>query len=192
MVINRQGNSVLVGASAIFTRGTDFVGFAIIKIKENFGPDVESVESEDSIFIRMIGSSNTVASNILLAGRNVGNHITMVGNSLDFADIVDDSAGKVEISDSGAAVSVEMDTFLVNYVAHRSVESSEGSESAAETVANEVEIVVGVHVDGLLNSTQEVVLNVFLVVVAEISTANSVFNGVHIVFDGSGIGDFLN
>jgi hypothetical protein len=191
MVINRHSHGVLIGTAGIFSKGANFKGLAIIKIKENFGPDVESMESKDSVFIGVVRSSNAVASDIFLARRDVGNHITVVSHSLDFTDVVHNSVGKVKVSDSGTAISVEMDTILVNDVAQGSVESSESSKSTAETVTNEVEIVVRVSIGGLLNSVHEVVSHSIFIVVVEISTGNSIFKGVKIVSDGSGAGDFI-
>jgi len=149
------------------------------------------MESEDSIFITMVRSSNAVASNVLLARRNMGNHITMMGNSLNFTYIVHNSVGKIEVSDSGTAISIEMDTILVDDVAQRSVEGSEGGESTAKTVTNEVEIVVRVTIGGLLNSVHEIVSHSIFVVIVEISTGDGIFKGVKIVSDGSGVGNFV-
>lgn len=152
---------------------------------------MESVESKDSIFISVVRSSNTISSDVLLARRNVRNHITMMGNSLNFTDVVDDSAGKVEISDSGGSISVEMDTVLVDHVAQGDVEGSEGSDSTAETVTNKIVIVVRVHVNSLLKLVHEEGSDVIFVVSIEVSAGNGIFNVVEIVFHGSGIGDLL-
>jgi len=191
MVINRQGDQVLISAGRIFSKGTDLVSIGTIELIENFRPDVESVESEDSVFIRMIRSSNTIGSDILLARRNMRNHITMVGNSLDFTDVVHNSVGKVKVSDSGGTISIKMDTVLVDHVAQRSVERSDGSESTAKTVTNKVVIVIRVHVDGLLKLVHEEGSDVIFVVTVEISANNGIFNVVEIIFHGSGVGEFL-
>jgi len=188
MIIDRQGHGILIRAVGIFSKWANLKGLAIIKIKENFRPDVEGMESEDSVFITMVRSSNTIASNVLLARRNMRNHITMMSNSLNFTDIVHNSVGKIEVSDSGAAVGVEMDTILVDDVAQGSVEGSEGGKSTAETVTNKVEIVVRVT---LLNSVHEIVSHSIFVVIVEISTGDGIFKGVKIVSDGSGVGNFV-
>jgi len=191
MIIDRQGHGILIRAVRIFSKWANLKGLAIIKIKENLRPDVESMESEDSVFITMVRSSNAVASNVLLARRNMRNHITMMGNSLNFTDIVHNSVGKIEVSDSGAAVGVEMDTILVDDVAQGSVEGSEGGKSTAETVTNKVEIVVRVTIGGLLNSVHEIISHSIFVVIVEISTGDGIFKGVKIVSDGSRVGNFV-
>jgi len=191
MVINRQSHEILIGTGGVFSKGTDLIIPRAIILKEDFRPDVESMESEDAIFFRVIGISDTVASEVLLARRNVRNEITMVGNSLNFTDIVNNSAGKVEITDSGAAISVKMDTILVDNVAHGGIKSSEGSESTAETVANEVIIVVRVHCEGLSNFAEKEGSDVVLVVIVEIFADNGVPDGVNIEFHGNRVGNFL-
>ncbi len=145
MIFDGQSHEILIGAGIVFREGANLISPSAIELIENFGPDVESVESEDTIFFRMIGISDTVASEILLARRNVGDEITMMGNSLNFTDIVNDSTGKVEISDSGAAVGVKMHTILINDVAHGGIEGSKGSESTSQTVTNKIVIIIRVH-----------------------------------------------
>lgn len=191
MIFDGQSHEILIGAGIVFREGANLISPSAIELIENFGPDMESVESEDTIFFRMIGISDTVASEILLARRNVGDEITMVGNSLNFTHIVNDSTGEVEISDSGAAVSVKMHTILINDVAHGGIEGSEGSESTSQTVANKIVIVIRVHGESLFNFAEKEGSDVVLVVKVEIFADDGVFDGVDIEFHGDRVGDFL-
>jgi len=186
----QRGSVVLVRAGRIFTTVANFK--ATISAIMNFRPDVESIESNPVILIRMIRPSSTSSSNrVRKARRKVSNNIVAMGDSEAIGNIVNDSRSKVEVTDSGRAESVKSHSISVDNIAHGDIQSSMGSESTAQTVASDEDFIVTVLVEEVLELVEEIASEVISVFNIEIIGGNSVVNGVEIVSGGTRFDGFF-
>jgi len=158
----------------------------------DFRPDVESIEGNPSTFIRMISPSSTSSSNeIRKARREMSDQIVTVGNSEAIGDIVNDSRGEVVATNSGRTESIELHLVFVDNTAHGDIQSSMGSESTAQTVTSEMDMIVTMLIEKLLEFGHEVVSEEISVFDVEIIGGNSVFERVESVRNGTRLEDFL-
>jgi hypothetical protein len=191
MISNRQrGLGILVSASLVFTTGTDLK--STIGTIMDFRPNMVSIKSNPSTLIRMLRPSSTSSSNkVGETRRKMSDQIVTVSDSEGIGDGVNNSRGKVVVTNSGRTESVKLHLVLGNNTAHSNIQSSMSSESTAQTVTSEVDVIVFVLVEKLLEFGHEVVSEEISIFNVEIVGGNSVFNGVETVGDSTRLEDFL-
>jgi len=152
-----------------------------------------SMISNEAILIGVIGPLGTSAlKEIGKTGREMRDDIVLVSDS-EVLDIVADSAGKVIVTDSGRAESVELHLVLRDNVAKDHIQGSMGSKSTTQTVSSEEKcvafaFVLGSHGQEFLKEISSQGISVFFI---EILSDDAVLNGVKTVGNSLRLKDFL-
>jgi len=191
MISNRQrGLGVLIRASLIFTSGANLV--ATISTIMDFRPDVESVESNPAILVRVIRPSSTASRNkIGETRREMSDQIVAVSHSEGIGDVGNNSRGKVIVTNSGRTESVELHIALGDKTAQSNIQSSVSSKSTTQTVTSKVDMEALVLVQEGFELAEEVGSEEISVLNIEIIGGNGIFDGVETVSDGTRLEDFF-
>jgi len=109
------------------------------------------------------------------------NQIMTVGDSPAVRDIIDNSSGKIVVTNSGRSESVKLHLVSANDVAHADIQSGMGGESAAQTVTSKENSVITVLVPKTLEFVKEIASKEISVFHIEIISSNSIIDGVEII-----------
>ena len=114
-----------------------------------------------------------------------------MGDSEAIGDVIDDSRGKVIVTDSWRTESIESHFVSRNDVAHGDIQSGMGSKSTTQTVTSEKDFVVTMLVEKVLEVANKIASKVISVFNVEIIGGNSVVDGVERVGSGAGFESFF-
>lgn len=145
VIINGKiSGRILVGAAGVFRISANVVAGESVII-ENFMSKMPSVvEGSQEVISKSQTGRRAVTNSVHLAGRNMGDHISVVNDSPMFRNVVHNSVSEGNVTSSGRSESVKVDLALVDNTVAGKIESSDGSKSTAQTVAGDVEAVSSV------------------------------------------------
>lgn len=151
-----------------------------------------SVVSNESILIRVVGALGTSSfQQIRKTRREMGNNIVLISDS-EILNSVGNSRGKVKVTNSWRAKSVEFHLVSRDEIAEGDVKSSMGSKGTAQTVTGKQELVASVLVSKSSELSQEVSSEGRDVLLIEILSDNSVVDAVKTISNGLRLEGFFH
>jgi hypothetical protein len=153
---------------------------------------VPSVESVVNVTIFIISLFRNALVVVAVAGRNVGNDVLVVDNSVSVLNMAFDGLSEDSVTNSGRSESVKIQFFLGEDVFNVKVKSSNSSESTTERVTSDIEVPTLMSLSNDLHGFNEFVLEDRVIIVHEIfrnlstgGLTESTVNGVR-VFEFTG------